>query len=492
MRQASDSSHSSGNPQTYEAEKARRFTEQQPDKITYERSTAFREEPYRQLHHQNGFIGTFTIRLLEASDLKRSYWSPLALGPVKHLGLSKAHGEVSSFCSFSLGFHDLQHRICIKSSDNGDQKPAALPIYNQKHQMTGVYEWKSSPVVEFSNNPVWDHCVLDFPLRKGATRSDGMGIILNVRLEEETTAVENFIPGIIPYGGNQVDRLLGCGEIDLTELLFGETNDGNPVPGVRDEWIPLMLKQNLERQEMNAEQFHRTATDPLHNIDVPSASTQHNEMNSITGMVRVLVSYHPNGLDPEKNDVVALESFARRSISKSSCRPLLEPLQPLTVLDRRGSYLLCSYSLLLGNSDATICRSSGKQATVRIHRNAVFVIERQNIFDVAHNLLLLPIDVALATPLGQAASVALAPVLSAGSELLMPTLLSLKLLWMATRATAVASFSGVNALTSTLWREGSSSLLHDFHRSQSSSAVNVNTARNEGDGRLGTAQFVKL
>ena len=47
-------------------------------------------------------MGTFSVRLLEAAELKRSYWSALALGPMKHLGLSKAHGQISSFVSFCL------------------------------------------------------------------------------------------------------------------------------------------------------------------------------------------------------------------------------------------------------------------------------------------------------------------------------------------------------------------------------------------------------
>lgn len=471
-----DASNFSGISQTYEAAKARRFTDRQPDKINWDGNAAFRDEPYRQLHHQNGVIGTFTVRLLEASDLKRSYWSPLALGPVKHLGLSKAHGEVSSFCSFSLGFHEHPRGINVPSAEcSGDRKPAALPLYNET---LGVYEWKSSPVVECSNNPVWDNCVFDFPFRKGVAGFDGMGIHLNVRVEEEATAVESFIPGIIPYGGNQVDRSLGFGEIDLTDLLFGETN-------VRDEFIPIVLRHATEQREMDTDSYSHIKTDSLASIHPSDMPTMANSV-TLTGMVRVLVSYQPYGLDPLKNDIVALESFARRNSSRSSCRPLLEPLQPLKVLDRRGSYLLCSYSL------PSIAGIEGKQATVRLHRNAVFVIERQNLFDAAHNLILLPIDVALATPLGQAASIALAPVISAGSELLMPTLLSMKLLWMAARATAVASMSGVNAVTSSLWREGSSSLLQNFNRSQSSSTLNVPSARNESDGRLGTAQFVKL
>jgi hypothetical protein len=57
------------------------------------------------MHYQNKVIATFQIHLLEAADLPRNYWSALAVGPVNLLGLSKAHGPVSSFVSFSLDHH---------------------------------------------------------------------------------------------------------------------------------------------------------------------------------------------------------------------------------------------------------------------------------------------------------------------------------------------------------------------------------------------------
>ena len=59
---------------------------------------------YRHLHHQRGIIGTFHVRLLEGRNLQRKHWSALSLGPVKHLGLSRAHGEVSSFGTLRLAF----------------------------------------------------------------------------------------------------------------------------------------------------------------------------------------------------------------------------------------------------------------------------------------------------------------------------------------------------------------------------------------------------
>ena len=46
------------------------------------------------------------MRLLEGRELQRRHWSALSLGPVKHLGLSRAHGQVSSFATLRLAFWD--------------------------------------------------------------------------------------------------------------------------------------------------------------------------------------------------------------------------------------------------------------------------------------------------------------------------------------------------------------------------------------------------
>lgn len=519
--QASVSSTGTGTTaQTYEAAKALRFTANQPDKIHWNSAVSFREEPYRFLHHQDGCIGVFTIRLLEASDLIRSYWSPLALGPVKLLGLSKAHGDVSSYCTFSVGYHEKArptfnivnaNSTCKAAASSafsdGDSKPPAQNMnnhYNQQQVMMSG-ECKSSPVVECNNNPVWDNCILEFPLRKGAAPADGMGVHLNLRVDEDSTAVENLIPGILP--GKREDRVLGFGQLDLTEILFGETSDGQPVPSVRDEWIPIYLQHHHSRVDNSQyreleQQLMYSSNDPL---APPSTNTgprtsvisnrDHDTTTNLTGLVRVLVSYQPHGMEPKPKDVVAMECFARRNLSISSCRPLLEPLHPLVVIDRRGPYLLCEYTL-----PASIVGNTKKpKATVRLHRNTVFVVERQSIIDAAHNLALLPIDVALSTPLGRAAQNALAPAISAGSELFMPAVLSFKLIMMASRATAVASLSGVNALTSTLVRESASGLLqkhknqsHQQYQQQPASNLNMDNRLRRDDSRLGTAQYVQL
>jgi len=488
---------------TYEATQAANATRFQPDPIHWHDGAAFRDCNYRQLHHQRGCIGLFHVRLLEAANLQRSYWSALALGPVKHLGLSKAHGAVSSFCTFRLNFSadssededakPQQERSSFSGGANGDQKPAAKPGKNSKQQPAVV-----SPVVPHDNNPVWDSCQFEFPLKKGASAAegDGMRILLQVAVEEDATAVDNFNP---LSGGN---RLIGIGTLDLTELCLGETVNGQPLPGVRDAWIDISLPQNNNEDVHHPPPFsdndklvYYSKNDPLAPPPTDKQSSSSSEPPKLTGMVRVLVSYQPVGLEPQPKDIVALESFARRNPATTSCRPVMEPLMPLTVLERRGSYVLCEYLL------AGAANHNNNKVCVRLHRNAVFVIERQNLLDAAHNLALLPVDVVLSTPVGRACQQALGPVAHAGQELLMPIVLTGRLAWMAARTTGLGVLSGVHALGTTLWHEGATSLTggrrhaqhrgdedyHSHHQQQHRRDAAVRR-----DSRAATAKFVQL
>lgn len=504
MNEASASSSgttaaAAGVASTYEATKARQSTQTHPDRIHWDGTAAFRDQPYRQLHHQRGLIGIFRVRLLEAADLKRSYWSALALGPVRHLGWSTAHGAVSSFCSFSLQYKDayvndlndnndtIATAVAMpKTSSDWDRKPAAKPSSGQHNARQPRV---ISPTIPQDNNPVWENCQFEFPLRKGALVQDGMRVCLQVRVEEDATAVEQFLPGI-PSGGDA--RLLGVGTLDLTELCLGETVNGQALPGVRDSWIPISLAgQDKPDDDLLSNELPFCEDDPLAPPKKAKTDSRNkhgsnpDESNAVTGMVRVLVSYQPAGLEPQPKDIVALEAFARRNHpAATTCRPLLQPLMPMTVLDRRGAYLLCEYNLPSLSSSS----SDRRKACIRIHRNAVFVIERQNLVDAAHNLALLPFDVMVSTPVGQATAHALGPVVAAGREVLMPALLSLKLVWMAARTTTLAGVSGVQALGGTLWQEGTSSLTASLHNNH-----NHHSHRSSfKDGRAATAQFVQL
>lgn len=451
--------------ETYEASKARQSVEAQPDKIHWDERVSFRDSPYRQLHHQRGLMGRLRIRLVEASNLQRSYWSALALGPVKHFNLSKAHGPISSYCTFSLQYDNVHADRLSRNQQQQDGKPAAAPA----KQRSIV-----SPMIERDNNPVWDHCQFEFPLRKGALPTDGQRVRLCVRVDEDSTALENILPGV-PTGGDA--RLLGIGYLDVSDLMLGQdANTGQALPTVIDEWISLSLQGRTMPTEVQEFLYHKE--DPLK----PPGKARPPEPPKETGRVRLLVSYEPHGMEPQPKDIVALEAFARRDPRSSSCRPVLPPLAPYEVLERRGVFLLCRYTA-----------ADGKAACVRLHRNAVFVVERQSLVDAAHNLALLPADVWMATPLGRAVGNAAGPVVSAAAEVAMPAMLSLKLVWVAFRTTTLAGVSGVQALGSTLWNEGTQSLTvnhrssdhhrHHYARQDSSASSRPSTA---------TAQYVSL
>jgi hypothetical protein len=473
-----------GGSTTYEAKKALQSTQRFADKIHWDSSITFRDSPYRQLHHQRGLIGSFRVRLLEASNLQRSYWSALAFGPVKHLGLSKAHGAVSSYCCFDLEFRppdgeddimNTQNHVRFRGDADGNRKPAA----RQQQPGRGRASF-TSPVVPANDHPVWDNCQFECPLWKGGMPADGQRICLSVRACEDATALENLIPGV-PSASDDA-RLLGLGSLDLTELCLGETATGQPLPGVVDAWVPLSLpaQQREAQQEMWEERANRT--DPLAMVNLkkpPPPSSSARDDGKGAGMVRVLVSYQPHGMEPQPNDVVAMEAFARRNPSTSSCRPLVPPLMPLVVRERQGPYLLVEYPLL----DSGGGLPSGR-ACCRLHRNSVFVIERKNLVDAAHNLALLPVDVIVSTPLGQAALSYANPVVTASRELLMPILLSMKLVWVAARTTTLAGLSGVQALGQTFWNEGTGSLTHRHDRDQH--------PHHHHDRSSATAQFVSL
>lgn len=496
---SSPSHHDSS--RTYEATKAAQQTERNADRVHWDPDAAFRDAPYRQLHHQRGVVGSFRIRLLEASNLQRSYWSALALGPVKHLGFSKAHGAVSSYCTFDLAFaasssdddddnnnYGISDSVVggppwnlatssINASQHLDSKPAAKKSSSTSNTNTKKAAF-TSPVIPANDHPVWDNCQFDCVLRKGSSAYDGHRVVLHVKVHEDATTLENLLPGV--PGGSDAARLLGAGTLDLTELCLGETSTGQALPGILDAWVPLTLPQHQQQQQrewwesqksnLRGNNKDNNDNDPLALAQLkppPSTATT----GKTTGSVRVLVSYVPHGLEPQPHDIVALESFARRDPLASSCRPLLPPLRPLEVIERQGPYVLAEYRLP---------EAAMGTARVRLHRNAVFVVERKNWVDAATNLALLPLDAVAATPLGRATAQVLHPVVAASRELFMPALLSLKLVWVAARTTTLASWSGVHALGTTFWNEGTGSLLPE--PSPAASAAANSSSNHSGSG----------
>lgn len=449
---------------TYEAKQAQELNATQADQIHWEREAAYRNQNYRHLYHQQGLIGTFQVRLLEAVELKRSYWSALAIGPVKLLGLSKAHGAVSSFVSFTFdpeaptrAEEAAEAATTSYRHQKLDSKPAA------KSQLTRPCF--VSPVAHNDDNPVWTNTYFDLPLRKGALR-DGQPITVQIRVDEDATAVENILPGV-PSGGDS--RLLGTGEIDLTSLCMGQmVETGQPQVGVLDTWVPIYLRRkHQEKQQEDAEETLRKWNNPYDPLKKPPPDADgERAATAPTGRVRVLVSYHPHGMEPQAHDIVALEVFARQNTSAASCRPILPPRLPLHVLEISGPWLLVEYHLANRHQE---------KACLKIHRNAVFVIERKNILDSTLNLALLPADAFLSTPLGRTTRNLVSPLFVAGKQLLAPALFSSRLAWVAIRTTAMASLTGVQAATRSFVHEGTSSLTRHDENPNRNNAIRKGT-----------------
>ena len=414
--------------------------------------------------------------------MSRNYWSALALGPMKLLGLSKAHGGVSSFISFSIDTTATSKYKRPTSTNDYDQK--LPPKRSSADNQFLDYSAFASPVIPNDNNPVWTNCQFEMPLKKGALR-DGQPVRIALRVDEDATAFENIIPGIPSVGG--VARLLGVGNLDVTSLCLGQNPaTGRPTTGVIDTWVPIRLPDEHEHElpggleGVDEKLLLHKKVEAVDDLDKKMAATNTKQDGSksdskdTVGRVRVSITYTPHGMQPQKNDVVALEAFARQNPSTATCRSILPPLLPLRVVESSDPWLLVMYSI---SSDTNEHRfreypdefqnNDDRKACMRIHRNAVFVIERKNLLDGALNLALQPAELLLSTPLGQGAREVLGPVLVASKQLLMPALVTSKLLWMAVRTTALAGFTGMSAAGSAFVNEGTSSLTKDNNRRRS-------------------------
>lgn len=147
----------------------------------------------------------------------------------------------------------------------------------------------------------------------------------------------------------------------------------------------------------------------------------------------------------------------------TTCISIIPPLLPLYVVEVKEPWVLVKYELPVKNENG----ESRRIACMRIHRNAVFVIERKNIIDATVNIVLMPAEFVLNTPVGRNAQEACGPLIVASKQLIMPAILSSKLVWMALRTTALASLKGVAAAGTAFFSEGTNSLTKDGKKMRS-------------------------
>ncbi len=227
--------------------------------------------------------------------------------------------------------------------------------------------------------------------------------------------------------------------------------------GMMDVWVPLYHPNARSGRETNNE------------IDDSG-----NGGAATSGMVRLLISYEPNGMVPRRDDVVAFESFARRpldgqygvrddpaSMSSSMSRatnagpiihPVVPPLSPLLVIDARGRYLLLEY--VVSRTVTSVDRGGNVKSSrwerahrVRVHRNAVFVLERRTFVDGLVDVARLPGDIVLSTPIGREIAEVAAPVVAGVMELMGPAVLWGRLMVSAGGMGLRAGLAGMGAAT---------------------------------------------
>ena len=524
--------------QTYEAIHANMKSSSLPDKVAWDSSLSFRQQPYRHLHHQNGIIGHVQVRLMEARNLKRVGWSVLGLGPVKLLGLSKAVGEVSSFGLFWLSFDkDVENtpfKVNNIASEGSNLSTSGGKILEEvKHQTNdfgpnnskqeesrskqmnylgknGNKEIFKSDIVPSNNNPIWtpnSKASFSLPVRKRVSNAyvnsnshsdiksnfpedesnqflhiqDGMRIRLHVKMEEDRTTAEAMLP--IGMGGTGDGASLGEGSIDLTRFILGLDDRNHNYPncdvsvekstGVMNACIELHHHaQNdanvavLSISEAVKEQQHASTSQRNDQNKTKEENYLDSSTSSPPSTVRICISYIPNGLEPQINDICSLESFARCPLSRSSCPPIFPPLQPMKILDIKHPFVLVQYRINLSSSlpyymegnSMNDSMANVRTGTMKFHRNALFVVERHTMTDHAVNLILSPADIALSHPLGKQTSQIIQPYVEAASEVAAPVIMSSKLMVGLFKTSAGAGVAGLSTAAKVMVHTASNSI----------------------------------
>jgi len=308
-----------------------------------------------------------------------------------------------------------------------------------------------------------------------------------VGMGRQTKNVGNMGMELLGLGS---DRLIGRGYVDLMPLLLGlwedsweEVQDEKENYGSRegsngvgkddlggaknDGVLNEYGKINASAHEMKRRVERMGMLDVWVPLYHPTANNKEDGVEP-SGTIHLLISYEPNGMTPKRDDVVAFESFARRPLHNSSSTsnnsniigpsitnnilPIIPPLSPLLVIETRNQYLLLQYttSTTVTSVDRTGNVKSSKwerSHRTRIHRNAIFVIERRTLMDTATNICRLPGDIVLSTSMGQEIAEVSAPIVAGAMELVGPALLWGKFMMSAGGTSVKVGLAGARAAT---------------------------------------------
>lgn len=335
------------------------------------------------------------------------------MGPVKLLGLSHAHGQVSSFAVMKLVFRSRR-----RSGDGvGAAAAAAAAAEGSDLATTATMDVISNSSI-YDSNISWENDSIASALSASTTASVNgnvpsplsfisgtngkrqvarqqqqqlslLGSAVHTKEYRSSVVRSNSNPswptvqsssnvsifnmalekGIMPKDGMEIYLSIQMKEEwSAVDTIVPVKSGGDGMLGEAEINItPLVLRgfnvdagdfHNLEEEEVDfLDEWVALNPPSSRSVERSTLTDLDNEEFNAAGKVRLIVSYEPNGFSPRRGDIVALEAFARQSVAMSTVRPIIHPSHPLRVRDIRGEYLLCSFDLPcckegnLGDSD---------------------------------------------------------------------------------------------------------------------------------------------
>lgn len=261
-----------------------------------------------------------------------------------------------------------------------------------------------SSTIQDNDNPSWRRELLEFKLPKLNMKRAPLGEHSDVRMELTVDCMnDDSLAGMATEAvGISSGSVIGTAVVDFTPLMEGKEE-------VMDRWVTLSGALPVGS--------------PPNGFG--PAPTKKSEKEIVLGEVRIVLQYEPHGLEPRVGDVVKLEGFG------SYPSALLAPVDELelTVKKTSGSYLLCSY-----------VTKAGFDATLRLHRNNVFVAHRGSLVDrVYATFIAQPLEFVGSTPLGLACKDLMRPYINVARTFSIPALVAAKATVMTTfRASSAA------------------------------------------------------